>query len=32
MIGGLLGALVFPIVGGVIGALVWRALVPAEDA
>ena len=24
--------IVFPIVGGVIGALVWRALVPAEDA
>jgi aquaporin Z len=24
--------IVFPIVGGVIGAVVWRALVPAEDA
>ena len=24
--------IVFPIVGGLIGALVWRALVPAEDA
>ncbi len=24
--------IVFPIIGGVIGALVWRALVPAEDA
>ena len=24
--------ILFPIVGGVIGALVWRALVPAEDA
>ena len=23
--------IVFPIVGGVIGAMVWRALVPAED-
>lgn len=24
--------IVFPIVGGVLGAVVWRALVPAEDA
>lgn len=24
--------IVFPIVGGVLGALVWRALVPADDA
>lgn len=24
--------IVFPIVGGLLGALVWRALVPAEDA
>jgi aquaporin Z len=24
--------IVFPIIGGVIGAVVWRALVPAEDA
>ena len=23
--------IVFPIIGGVIGAMVWRALVPAED-
>ena len=24
--------ILFPIVGGILGALVWRALVPAEDA
>jgi aquaporin Z len=24
--------IVFPIVGGLLGALLWRALVPAEDA
>ena len=24
--------IVFPIVGGVLGAVIWRALVPAEDA
>ena len=24
--------IVFPLVGGVLGAVVWRALVPAEDA
>ena len=24
--------IVFPIVGGVLGAVIWRALVPTEDA